>query len=221
MALGLRPESATLNDINPHLINFYNQIKWHNLSFEDLTFVNEKQAFLEARRRFNELIQYHGILLPEKAALFYYLNRTCFNGLCRFNSKGEFNVPFGKYKTINYAKNFSAYREAFKNWDFYAGDFQGMAILPVDSFFMYVDPPYDTEFTKYSKEDFKWEDQVRLANWLAQQKCAVVASNQATTRILSIYEGLGFKIELLVAPRRISCTGDRTPAKEMLATRNL
>jgi DNA adenine methylase len=96
---------------------------------------------------------------PEAASLFYYLNRTSFNGLCRFNSRGEFNVPFGRYARIAYVCDFTNYRRVFS-----------------------------------------WEDQVRPAEWLARHTGPVVLANQAT-------------------PRMISCTGDRTPAREVLATR--
>jgi DNA adenine methylase len=87
--------------------------------------------------------------------------------------------------------------------------------------FVYADPPYDVEFTHYSKEGFGWEEQVRAAEWLTHHKGPVILSNQATERIVDLYKSLGFKLRFLSAPRRISCTGDRSPAKEVLATRNL
>src|SRR5436309_1881990 len=71
------------------------------------------------------------------------------------------------------------------------------------------------------KEAFGWDEQVRAAEWLAQHKGPCILCNQATKRILNLYGRLGFKLRFLDAPRRISCTGDRTPAKEVLAMRNL
>jgi DNA adenine methylase len=79
----------------------------------------------------------------------------------------------------------------------------------------------DVPFTHYAGEAFTWPDQERLAGWLSQHPGPVVASNQATDRILRLFEGAGFRIEILDAPRRIACTGDRTPAPEMLAMKNL
>ena len=155
----------------------------------------------------------------EAASLFYYLNRTCYNGLCRFNSRGEFNVPFGQYKSIAYVEQFPAYRDAFENWDFTVGDFASLKLRK--TVFVYADPPYDVEFTAYSQGGFSWDDQVRTAEVLARHQGPVVLVNQATDRISALYRRLGYQIGFLDAPRRISCNGDRTPAKEVIATRNL
>ena len=87
-------------------------------------------------------------------------------------------------------------------------------------YFIYADPPYDAGFTSYSGA-FDWTDQVKLALALASLDCPVVASNKATDRIIDLYKGLGFLIEYVEAPRRISCNGDRKPATEMLATKNI
>jgi DNA adenine methylase len=82
-------------------------------------------------------------------------------------------------------------------------------------------PAYDVEFTRYAKQGFGWEDQVRLAHWRARHRGPTVLSNQATARVVELYTGLGFELRLLDAPRMISCTGDRTPAREVLALKNL
>ena len=86
---------------------------------------------------------------------------------------------------------------------------------------IYADPPYDVEFRQYASEGFEWEAQERLAEWLARHPGPVVASNQATKRIVKLYRGLGFSLRFLEGPRFISRTGDRTPAREILATRNV
>jgi DNA adenine methylase len=87
--------------------------------------------------------------------------------------------------------------------------------------FVYADPPYDVEFTQYSKEAFGWDEQVKTARWLAEHSGPVVLSNQATNRIIELYSALGYELIYLHAPRRISCTGDRNPVVEVLALRNL
>lgn len=220
IALGLEPQEALLNDINPHLINFYQWLE-EGLESEFSDIDHDEAIFYQNRDRFNELIKLNQHQSQEAAQLFYYLNRTCFNGLCRFNSSGYFNVPFGRYKTINYfsTKDFAAYQRLLAEWHFSCGDFQQLDIQPND--FIYVDPPYDVEFTKYSQEDFKWDDQIRLVKWLTQYDNPTLLSNQATDRILELYQDYGFEILLLEAPRRISRTGDRTPAQEVLAYRNI
>lgn len=218
VALGLRPERALLNDINAHLVNFYRQIARDGLPVT-INCENSRGAYDAARQTFNDLIARGEDQTALAAQLFYYLNRTGFNGLCRFNRRGFFNVPFGRYKTINYARDFAAHREAFAPWEFECGDFSALGIEPSD--FIYADPPYDVEFTTYSAGGFSWADQVRCAEWLAAHPGPVVLSNQATLHVKRLYSSLGFEIEEIEVERRISCSGDRTPAREVLATRNL
>jgi DNA adenine methylase len=214
--LGLRPERAVLNDINPHLINFYTHLQ-RGLE-PTIEMKNEEATFYRHRTRFNKLIEDGQWQGAEAAQLFYYLNRTCFNGLCRFNQSGGFNVPFGRHKSITYATDFSQFGRVFDNWTFSNSDIGSLPIGPSD--FIYADPPYDVEFTTYSAGGFGWDDQVRTAEWLAAHSGPVVLSNQATKRIVTLYEKLGFAINYLAGPRRISCTGDRTAAREVLAVKN-
>jgi DNA adenine methylase len=217
VALGLQPARALLNDANPHLINFYEQVKRGLRLTIDAR--NDEAVYYAHRERFNQLIRAGRARTNEAAQLFYYLNRTGYNGLCRFNSKGGFNVPFGRYTTINYAADFEPYRELFNSWEFSSGDFEALELRPDD--FIYADPPYDVEFTSYSAGGFGWDDQVRCAQWLAQHPGPVVLSNQATPRVVRLYKSLGFTLRYAAAPRRISCTGDRAPTAEVLAFKNL
>jgi DNA adenine methylase len=180
---------------------------------------NDEQLFYRQRERFNDLVSKGKFRSAEAAQLFYYLNRTCFNGLCRFNRSGAFNTPFGRYKSINYAPNFSRLQEAIRDWTFTSTDVSLLKVEPED--FVYADPPYDVEFTTYSAGGFTWEDQVRTAEWLAVHRGPVVLSNQATNRIVKLYRKLGFGLRFLNGPRRISCNGDRTAAREVLASRNI
>lgn len=217
MALGLKPGRALLNDINPHLINFYSQVQ-RGLKVT-IEMANDEQLFYAHRDRFNRMIKQGKIQTPPAAQLFYFLNRTCFNGLCRFNQSGEFNVPFGTYKRINYVSDFHQYQKLFASWKFTSGDLEALPLERND--FIYADPPYDVEFTTYSAGGFSWEDQVRTAELLAAHPGPLVLSNQATPRIVSLYEKLGFTLRYLEAPRRISCTGDRTAAQEVLAVKGV
>jgi DNA adenine methylase len=217
VALGLRPKRALLNDLNPHLINFYRQIQRGLRMSIDLRY--DAALFYAHRVRFNEMVLNGGTKSPEAAQLFYYLNRTCYNGLCRFNRNGGFNVPFGKYKTVNYATDFIGYRRMLRAWEFTSVDLEKMEIERGD--FVYADPPYDVEFTTYSAGGFSWDDQLRTAEWLANHRGPVVLSNQATPRVVRLYRQLGFRLKFLDAPRRISSDGNRVPAREVLATRSL
>ena len=217
VTLGLMPVKALLNDINVHLINFFHWVR--KGLYIEIPMDNDEIFYYACRDRFNKLIKEGKEKTKEAAELFYYLNRTGYNGLCRFNQKGEFNVPFGRYDTINYVRDYRPYREAFQQWEFNCVDFEQLVLSKDD--FIYADPPYDVEFTHYSKNGFGWDDQVRLANWLACHQGPVVLSNQATERIVELYRTHGFKLLFLDAPRMISCTGDRTPAREVLALKGL
>jgi DNA adenine methylase len=215
IALGLQPERALLNDANPHLINLYRCIqKGVKLDFPT---VNTEEAYLHFRSEFNQV----GIYTPieRKAALFYYLNQSGYNGLCRFNKNGGFNVPFGKRAKLKLDHDFTALENQFSLWRFANSDFQNLKTT--DNDFIYADPPYDTPFTNYCEEGFDWQDQVRCARWLAAKQCPVIASNQATDRIVKLYLELGFEIQFIDARRSISCNGDRAKAKEILAFKNL
>ena len=217
VTLGLQPQSALLGDINPHAINFYTWLKRGLQS--QLPMLNDRTFYYRCRERFNYLIKTGGAETREAAELFYYLNRTCYNGLCRFNRKGEFNVPFGRYKKINYTVDFFRYRDRLKGWEFHPTDFESLPLQPDD--FIYADPPYDVQFTDYAKEAFTWEDQIRLTEWLSAHTGPVILSNQATERIIDLYNFCDFKLHYLNGPRRINCTGDRSPAREVLAVKGL
>lgn len=217
ITLGLMPERAVLNDINPHLINFYRQLKSGFMS--QMKPKNEAVYFYAKREEFNKLLRDGKGETAKAADLFYYLNRTGFNGLCRFNQSGEFNVPFGQYKRINYRIDFLEYANVFAGWEFSNVHFKHLKLHEYD--FVYADPPYDVEFRQYSQGGFDWNEQVATARWLSAHPGPVILANQATKRIVELYRDLNYTLKFLKAPRRISCNGDRTPALEVLALRNL
>ena len=217
VALGLNPDRALLNDRNPHLVSFYRWLQ-RGLTIR-MPMRNERAAYYRHRTRFNALIGSGDGESPEAASLFYYLNRTGYNGLCRFNQKGAFNVPFGRYVRIRYLRDFAPYRTALARWEFRHGDLEHVPLEKDD--FVYADPPYDVPFTSYSANPFTWEDQERTAVWVANHRGPAVLVHQATPRIVRLYRTLGFRLTKVDAPRRISCTGDRRPAREVIAVRNL
>ena len=217
VTLGLQPRRALLNDFNEHLVNFYAWLQ-RGLKLTIPSSPSEKTYYAN-RRRFNELVlEENKAASKEAAMLFYYLNRNCYNGLCRFNSQGGFNTPHGKYAKPQYFEDLTEYKAGLRDWVFQAGDFEHVELERRD--FLYADPPYDDAFTDYSKGGFGWKDQVRLANWLAAHDGPTVVSNHATPRILKLYAERGFDVSRVVpAPRMINCNGDRTPAMEVVAIR--
>jgi DNA adenine methylase len=217
ITLGLLPQQAFINDINVHLINFYRWLKKGLLI--EMEMINKKDFYYSCRERFNDLIARDKTDSLEAASLFYYLNRTGYNGLCRFNRKGFFNVPYGSYDRINYRRDFLEFRNIFRNWDLSVVDFEKLEFGADD--FIYADPPYDVEFTSYTAGGFSWSDQQRFAHWLSRQQGPVVASNQATERVIELYSCLGFEFIFLDGPRMISCDGNRLAAREILAFKGL
>ena len=232
--LGVWPRRALLNDANPQLINFY---RWWAMDCIDPThdlFQDNETVYYQNRQRFVELCQWAETGTQEAAELFYYLNRTGFNGLCRYNAQGGFNVPYGRKgkkgedaKPRDYVTPLGLDgRRLPYGWSFTCGDFSALCVysysfcnIPAD--FIYADPPYDGTFADYVGGGFDWDQQVALVNWLAEHRGPVVLSNAATDRIIELYTAYGYTVDLVDAPRRIACNGDRAKAKEVLATKNM
>lgn len=217
-AIAIKSEETLINDINPHLINFYKQVQ--NGLTVTLTMEYCKTRYYKYREMFNENIKKGEINTPEMAQLFFYLNKTGFNGMCRFNRSGFFNVPFGKYKTVNYHKDFLMYKALFEKWEFRCEDFVQIETTKDD--FTFIDSPYDDSFADYSQDGFKWDDQVRTAEWAAKMEGPVVMTNKATDRIIELYDSLGFKVRVIKARRTISSKADeRKPVWEVIAYKNI
>lgn len=222
-SLGVLPERAILADINCHLINFYQWIK--DCGIWDLPeSLNESSAYYARRDWFNDLTEWisSGLatsrMKADSAQLFYYLNKAGYNGLCRFNNQGKFNIPFGRRKTINFQTDFTEYQDVFDGWDFRCCDFDRLTQDINSRSFVYIDPPYSGTFNTYSSGGFDWNDQIRLAKWAAHLPCPVVASNSNDSHIVDLYQSLGFEITFVQARRSISCKPDgRGKVSEMLA----
>lgn len=183
-----------------------------------------------ARKRYNLVKLTTGLECNvEKAALLFYLNKTCYNGLYRVNKSNEFNVPWGRYKRprIYDEENLRAVSEVLNR--------RSIRVLCLDYLeavksttagdLIYFDPPYQpisstASFTSYTPDCFGAADQVRLAEVYREldlKGCFVMLSN--SPRVLSVSKGLykGFRIERLRATRAISCQGSkRGPVEEIL-----
>lgn len=216
-----------LNDANPDLINLYNYIKRDRLlAIKELRTMfadsnNSRDKYNQYRQEFNLTAD-----LDRKSVLFVYLNRHCFNGLCRYNSKKMFNVPFGKYDVpyfpLKELENFllciDKYNIVFSNLG-YAAFFNS---LPNDVL-IYCDPPYApldvSTFTKYSHDDFTLADQQQLselANSYSENGNIVILSNHNTVYTQKLYENAK-SIKEIEVRRFISANGSRNNAKELIA----
>lgn len=216
ITFGLEPKRAALIDENPHLINFYKQAR--NGLRITIDTSNTPEVYYRHRARFNELIERERNT-PEAAQLFYYLNRTGFRGLCRFNQRGQFNVPFGHRKTTVIRTSFEELHA--RPWSFF--DMHYASYLPFVDDFVYADPPYDCEFTGYTGNEFAWHHQEQVAIWFSMHKGPVVLCNQDTPRIVELYRNWGFEVFKVAAPEMMRARKGNNPGArhEVLAVRNL
>lgn len=223
----LQPQKAIINDINSELINLYKVVKENveELLKDLIKHKNEEEYFYFIRsldRDENFLNKYTDV---QRASRFIFLNKTCFNGMYRVNSRGYFNTPFGNYKqsfTINcdiiraVNKYFNEFDIGFKNTDF-----ENVITKIEKDTFVYFDPPYDTDknnFTEYSKYGFDRNDQKRLkklCDKLTKLKVKFLLSNSSTDFIMDLYKD--YNIENINVKRFISADKNgRKGASEVL-----
>jgi len=224
----IRPKSGSINDVNPRLINFYQVVrdKAEDLIAQAGRYPHDKGAYYKLRDEFNR----RGLSDVEEAALLLYLNKTAFNGLYRVNSKGEFNVPFGRYKnpTIVPEGRIRAASKILKKAQIFNKDFSYVLDYANEGDLCYLDPPYqpvsDTaNFTSYSAEGFDLTEQRRLRDTcveLDNNGVLFVLSNSYVKPIREMYEGIkNFRIEIVQARRAISSKAStRGPINEVLIT---
>ena len=214
----LAPGLASLNDGNVRLVRTYQAIRDR---VEDVvallrTYPHDRDFFISLRT--NDIDASTDV---EVAAWLIYLNRTAFNGLYRVNSRGGFNVPFGRYKnpTICDADNLRACAATLKSASIMHGDFEAAVADARAGDFVYFDPPYvpltaTSDFTSYTAEGFTDADQVRLRNVALRLKAGgitVLLSNSGAPRVRELYAN-GFEIEEVTANRCINSAADRRGA---------
>ncbi len=219
-------ERYLLADINPDLISLYQTLKDEGDVFIDYCRgfftpeMNKATRYYELREEFNEIAP-----SPRKAALFLYFNRHGYNGLCRYNLKGGFNVPFGKYKRPYFPLNeLRHFAQKAQRATFVCQDFEKVILRARKGHVVYCDPPYvpispTAYFTSYAKHGFSLHDQERLAyqaKRLARRKVTVVISNHENEVTRAMYQGA--RIISFPVRRTISCNGSkRNNADELLA----
>lgn len=174
---------------------------------------NNSDYFDEIKARFNK----REMTQLERAATFIYLNRHCFNGLMRYNQKGEFNVGFGSYRQPYFPlAEMESFATLARRYTFAIADYRETVALAGEGDVVFCDPPYEpmpgkSGFTNYSGQRFRFEDQACLAQALKsahQRGASVVVTNSGAPAINELYKSLGFKVMSLRARRSISCAGD-------------
>lgn len=232
--LNIAPKKATINDFNAELVCAYKCFQNDEL-FESLKNelkkheVNHSEEYYYKIRLMDKEEGFFNLPIYVRSARMIYLNKSCFNGLYRVNSKGFFNVPSGrKKKVVTFdEENFDSLREYFRNNDITIlnGDFEDAVKNAKAGDFVYFDPPYDVienknSFTSYAKNDFGKDEQIRLAKLykkLSDKGVLVMLSNHNTAFINELYKD--FNIHVVNAKRMINSKADgRGDVEEVIIT---
>ena len=193
----LEPKNAIINDINAKLMAFYKGVK---LDFETLQkeLSEIENIYRTNRKKFEELkaktptervedeneVLYYQIrdmfndLADKKysdALLYFFINKTAYSGMIRYNSKGEFNVPYGRYANLNTSLATKAHSQLLSHTEIYNLDYKDIFEMAEEDDFMFLDPPYDCVFSDYGnteyKDGFNEKNHTELANAYKQLKC--------------------------------------------------
>ncbi|MDD9938554.1 MAG: DNA adenine methylase [Myxococcales bacterium] len=226
---GRRPARALLCDVNPALINTYEAVRDASGEvighLEDLASEHSKESYYRVRERYNRARK---LTSAQRAAMFIYLNKTCFNGLHRVNRRGEFNVPAGRYKNPNIvnADGVLAASAQLQSAKLVCDGFEGLLSRARPGDFIYFDPPYEpvsetANFTSYAQDGFAREDQMRLRDVFAaldKRGCKLMLSNSDVPFIRELYRA--YKIDTIAAPRAINCDAKRRGPVPEVVVRN-
>lgn len=227
----IQPKKAVINDANPHLMNVYKVIK-NNVEelIDDLKTHKNEEDYYYKIRRLDRTEEFENMSNLKKASRILYLNKTCYNGLFRVNSNGEFNVPFGRYKNPKIVNG--PVLRAVSNYL----NSNDIRILNVDfeeaikgmrkQAFVYFDPPYhpisdSSSFTGYTLDGFDKEDQNRLKNLcdkLNERGCRFLLSNSGARFIQNLYDN--YKIDIIGAKRSINSDASKRGEVEEVLVRN-
>lgn len=232
LLLAITPKNAIINDFNKELINLYTVIKDNpDKLINELNsgkYLNEESNFYSIRNLDRNEIHFNKLADFEKASRTIYLNKTCYNGLYRVNSKGEFNTPFGRYKNplICDEENIRNVSKYLKTLSIFNLDFEEFLKQAKDGDFVYLDPPYDivsktASFTAYNKAGFNRDEQIRLkeaCDKLTSKGVKWMLSNSATPFILDLYKD--YNIDIVYAKRCINSKGDKRGNVEEVIIRN-
>lgn len=224
MFFALQPENAIIADSNPEIINVYREVADH---VEDVIqylkhYENTSEMFYAVRSQ-----EWAALPKAEAAARTIFLNKTCFNGLYRVNKKGQFNVPFGKYKNpkICDEEGLRAASVALQKAEILCGDY----LLVLEHYaqpgdFVFLDPPYlpiseYADFKRYTKEQFYEEDHIELSKMimtLHERGCYIILTNSNHPLVHELYAQ--FNIDVIQTRRHISCNGSTRKGEDVIVT---
>lgn len=224
MFFALQPENAIIADSNPELISMYRQIAEH---VEDVIhylkqYENTSEMFYAVRGQ-----EWTALPKAEAAARTIYLNKACYNGLYRVNKRGQFNVPYGKYKNpkICDEDGLRAASKMLKKAEILCGDY----FLVLEHYaqpgdFIFLDPPYlpiseYSDFKRYTKEQFYEEDHKELAKMVMQlheRGCHILLTNSNHPLVHELYAP--FTIDVIQTKRHISCNGNTRKGEDVIVT---
>ena len=228
----IQPKKAIINDSNEQLINAFKQLKYNTDSVINIvkdfnSRTCDKEYYLQLREQYNKKIASNE-LDAECAALMIWINKHCFNGLYRVNSKGLFNVPYNNSataKTISEENLINIGRYLTENdIKIRLGDFEAACFDCSKGDFVYLDSPYipvskTAYFTDYTKDGFSYEDHKRLSELfrnLDKKGIKVMLSNNDVPLVYELYDG--FNIENVDVRRNINSNANKRTGKEVIIT---
>lgn len=229
----LAPKKAVINDYNSELMNVFECIK-DEVKFDKMcTELNHHEAnhseeyYYQVRNIDRDPKKYNKLADYKKAARTIYLNKACFNGLYRVNSKNEFNVPFGKKEKVNTyeGQNLGVVHCIlnFNDVKLLSIDFEEAVKDAKKGDFVYLDPPYDSDtstFNDYTENGFNKDEQIRLAKLfkeLSDRGCYVMLSNHNTILVKEMYSD--YNVHIIEANRNINANGKkRKKVEEVIIT---
>ncbi|MDR2673014.1 MAG: Dam family site-specific DNA-(adenine-N6)-methyltransferase [Coriobacteriales bacterium] len=214
MYFHLMPERAVINDLNSKLMGFYCGVRndFKSLSNEleclEAQYLSNRKVFDESKKKSpekrvfdpNEELYYsirdmfNGKKEPEysDATIYYFINKTAYSGMIRYNSDGEYNVPYGRYKNFNTRLVTETHSALLKNAEITTDDYQNVFDLCTSSDFMFLDPPYDCVFSDYGNEEtklgFNEDEHRRLAKAFYALPCKALMVIGETTLTHGLYQ---------------------------------
>ncbi len=224
-----RPARALLADVNPQLIATYEAVRDDVEGVIDrlkqLSAAHGPERYYHVRHRYNHAKR---LASSERAAMFIYLNKTCFNGLHRVNRRGEFNVPAGRYTNprILDAELLRAASRELERAELRCDGFESLISYAKPGDFIYFDPPYapasrTANFTAYAQDGFGLDEQVRLRDVfreLDRRRCKLMLSNSDVPVIRELYAQ--FNLDVVAAPRAVNCDATKRGLVREVVVRN-